>query len=100
MRLYAVLPAVIALLQRERKVTYWALKHDFDFDDGFLALIRDELLFKGLARDEQGKGLVWVGELPSQTQPLVRTERLELPTTSPTMATSCAAHFASASPSQ
>ncbi|MGH8065231.1 MAG: adenylate/guanylate cyclase domain-containing protein [Candidatus Entotheonellia bacterium] len=61
MRLYAVLPAVIALLQREGRVTYRALQRDFGFDAAFLDDLRYELLFKRMAIDEDGKGLVWTG---------------------------------------
>ena len=64
MRLYAILPAVIALLQHEGKITYQALKHEFEFDDDFLALVRNELIFKGIALDDQGLGLVGIGEGP------------------------------------
>ena len=62
MRLYAVLPAVIELLKREGRVTYLALKQDFDFDDAFLELVREELIFKGMARDEKGRGLIWIDD--------------------------------------
>ena len=69
MRLYAVLPAVIALLQREGRVTYLALKQEFDFDDAFLELVREELIFKGMARDEKGGGLIWIDHGPLDIAP-------------------------------
>lgn len=69
MRLYAVLPAVIALLQHEGRVTYLALKQEFDFDDAFLELVRKELIFKGMARDEKGQGLIWVYDGPLHIPP-------------------------------
>jgi class 3 adenylate cyclase/predicted ATPase len=73
MRLYAVLPAVIALLQREGRVTYLALKQEFDFDDAFLELVREELIFKGMARDEKGRGLIWIDHGPLDIAPAVAT---------------------------
>ena len=73
MRLYSVLPAVVALLQREKRVTYLALKQDFDFDDSFVELVRDELIFKGMARDEKGRGLIWIGDGHLPTAPAVAT---------------------------
>ena len=55
-----VLAAVGALLQREGRITYWALKQTFGFDDAFLEGIREELvLAKQVASDEDGKVLVW-----------------------------------------
>src|SRR5262245_19405948 len=67
---YGILPLVIALLQREGRVTYWALQQQFGFDTAFVTGLRDELLFKGLAMDEGGKGLVWTGG-PSAGAPIV-----------------------------
>src|SRR5262245_46113452 len=77
---------VIALLQREGRVTYRALKRHFDLDDDYLADLTAELIeAKRLAVDEDGKVLVWTGgagseELenrrtgvaPSSPQPLTR----------------------------
>lgn len=57
-RLYVVLPAVIGLLQSEKRVSYGALKQIFGFDERLLREVRAELLFKRLAIDEEGKGLV------------------------------------------
>ncbi len=71
MRLYAVLPAVIALLQREGRVTYLALKQEFDFDDAFLELVREELIFKGMVRDEKGRGLIWIDDGSLRIAPTV-----------------------------
>ncbi len=62
MQFFHVLSAVIAVLQREGRVTYWALKQEFGFDDAFLEGLREELIFaKGVAQDEVGKVLVWTG---------------------------------------
>src|SRR5262245_39617136 len=61
--LWAVLPVVASLLQREGRVTYQALKRELSCDDAFLASLCEELIFaKRVARDEDGKVLVWIGE--------------------------------------
>jgi len=64
--LWAVLPLVVSLLQREGRVTYRALKREFGCDEAFLADLREELvLAKQVAiDDEEGKVLVWVGAPP------------------------------------
>ena len=51
-----------ALLQREQRVTYRTLRHVFGVDDACLRAVRDELLFRQLAREEDDQGLVWTGE--------------------------------------
>ena len=61
-QLEAVLVAVMALLQRERRVTYRSLRYAFGVDDACLHAVRDELRFRRLAREEDGQGLVWTGE--------------------------------------
>jgi class 3 adenylate cyclase/predicted ATPase len=58
-RFHAVLPAAMVLLQREGRITYPTLKQIFGLDDAFLEALREELVFKQVARDDQGKGLVW-----------------------------------------
>ena len=61
-RVYAVLPALIAFLQREGRVSYRALAHVFNGDRAFLDAAREELTFRRLARDEDGQGLVWMAD--------------------------------------
>ena len=61
-RVYAALPALIAFLQREGRVSYRALAHIFNGDQAFLDAAREELTFRRLARDEQGQGLVWMAD--------------------------------------
>lgn len=53
-----LLPAVILLLQHDRRVTYRTLKAVFALDDRLLADLRRELAFKHFAVDEDGTGLV------------------------------------------
>jgi class 3 adenylate cyclase/predicted ATPase len=61
-QLYNVFLAVKALLQREQRVTYRTLRHVFGVDDACLRAVRDELLFRQLAREEDDQGLVWAGQ--------------------------------------
>ena len=71
--LWEMLPEVTALLQREGRVTYRALRRRLDCDDAFFEDLREELLFKKLAVDEDEKGLVWIGghdgDVPDPSQP-------------------------------
>jgi predicted ATPase len=60
-RLSAIVPAVIGLLQREGRVSYWSLAETFGFDQALMKGVKQELLFKRVAYDEQGNGLVWIG---------------------------------------
>ena len=60
-----VLTQVRELLERERRVSYRALKRRFSLDDDYLEDIKDELIkAKQLARDEDGAVLVWGGTTP------------------------------------
>ncbi len=45
-RVYAALPALIAFLQREGRVSYRALAHVFNGDGAFLDAAREELTFR------------------------------------------------------
>jgi hypothetical protein len=58
-----VLAQVIDWLKRERRVSYRALKRQFDLDDDFMEDLKDALLFAHPVVDEDGRGLVWTGEL-------------------------------------
>ena len=63
---HTVLLAVMALLQREQRVTYRTLRYAFGVDEACLHAVRDELRFRQLAREEDGQGLVWTGADPPQ----------------------------------
>lgn len=57
-----ILSQVLALLQREGRVSYRALKRRFGLDDDYLEDLKAELIkAKQLARDEEGAVLVWTG---------------------------------------
>jgi hypothetical protein len=70
-RFYAVLPAIIAFLQREERVTYRTLKHVFGLNDGILTDICEELHLRHLAIDEGGKVLVWTGKTQPNVTPAI-----------------------------
>jgi class 3 adenylate cyclase/tetratricopeptide (TPR) repeat protein len=58
-----ILEHTIALLQRQGRVSYGALKRRFKLDDDYLADLKTELIeAQRLAADENGTILVWVGE--------------------------------------
>src|SRR5215475_2629030 len=64
MDFYEVLERVLALLQRHRRVSYRALKVQFELDDDRLDLLKEELLYAQYPiADDSGRGLVWTGEL-------------------------------------
>jgi class 3 adenylate cyclase/predicted ATPase len=65
MRFCGIVTLTIALLQREGRITYRTLKRGFELDDASLEDLRRELIFRHLARDEAGEGLVWIGEVPA-----------------------------------
>src|SRR5215475_14951955 len=79
MRVYGILTLVMALLQRERRVSYWALKQEFGLDDAFIEGLKQELIVaKCVAIDEGGQVLVWTGEvLPPATPAVVQSTSIE-----------------------
>src|SRR5262249_3460954 len=93
---HVLLPEVRAVLQRDRRVTYRTLTYRFSLDQRLLEALRRELLFQEVARDEQGEGLVWTGEV---TRPLLITEtdtRANGPTALPEVLDTDVPHDASA----
>jgi predicted ATPase/class 3 adenylate cyclase len=66
-----VLLAVIALLQREQRVTYRTLTYLFGLDEALLEEVRDELTLRQVAHEEHGKVLVWTGAAPPVLPPAV-----------------------------
>ena len=54
------------LLQREQRVSYRGLKRRFSLDDDLLEDLKEELIgAKRVARDEDGRFLIWVGDAAS-----------------------------------
>jgi class 3 adenylate cyclase len=59
-----ILAQVLALLQREKRVSYRALKRRFDLDDDYLEDVKEEFIYaKKLAVDEENRVLVWTGNV-------------------------------------
>ena len=51
------------MLQRRGRVSYRALKVQFQLDDALLEILKDEIVeVHQLARDQEGKMLVWTGD--------------------------------------
>src|SRR4030095_14238906 len=85
MEFEAILEQTIALLQRQGRISYGALKRRFQLDHAYLEDLKVELIeAQQLARDENGRILVWVGETVSQPParndqspqaPLIHVER-------------------------
>ena len=70
MNFYSVVDQAIALLRQRGRVTYRALKRQFDLDDEALADLTEELIYgQQLAADEDGRVLVWTGDLSMVTEP-------------------------------
>ena len=56
-----ILEQTIALLQHQGRISYGALKRRFGLDDSYLEDLKIELIeAQQLARDENGRILVWV----------------------------------------
>ena len=65
-----LLDQAIALLQRRGRLTYRALKRQFDLDDNSLEDLKAELIQgQRLAVDEDGAVLVWTGGTTSVIAP-------------------------------
>jgi hypothetical protein len=58
-----ILDQAISLLKRRGRLTYGALKRQFQLDDEYLADLTAELINgQRVAVDEDGKVLVWAGD--------------------------------------
>jgi TOMM system kinase/cyclase fusion protein len=56
----AILEQVLALVQRQGRVSYRAIARRFNVEDAYLADLREEILFAyPHIREEEGRGLVW-----------------------------------------
>src|SRR5215470_1829006 len=78
MKFDEILEQVITLLQRQRRVSYRALKRRFDLDEDYLEDVKVELIkAQHLAVDEDGEILVWVGHsggVPLSASPPLQAE--------------------------
>src|SRR5499426_4083564 len=77
-----ILEQVIALLKRQRRVSYRALKMRFDLDDEYLEVLKEELIdAQRIATDEDGRILVWTGQaegVPLSASPSLQVEQQRL----------------------
>jgi hypothetical protein len=63
MDFYEVLDQIIVLLQQRGRVSYQALKRQFNLDDAYIDDLKVELIdAQQVARDDNGRVLVWLGE--------------------------------------
>jgi len=75
-----ILTQVLDLLQRERRLSYRALKVRFGLDDDHLEALKDEIIeAKQLAGDEKGRVLVWTGDLASSPPPAATPTSARVP---------------------
>ena len=62
MKFSEIVNQAVVLLQESGRITYRALKLEFDLNDEQLDVLKDELIVaRELAADKDGKMLVWTG---------------------------------------
>jgi class 3 adenylate cyclase len=82
-----LLAQVLELLQREKRLSYRALKVRFALDDDHLEALKEEIIeAKQLAVDEHGRVLVWTGSAASPPTPAPASERTPRTYTPPYLA--------------
>jgi class 3 adenylate cyclase len=65
-----VLAQIIEVLQREKPISYRALKRRFALDDTYLDYMKEEIIYaKRLALDEDSRVLVWIGDATASLLP-------------------------------
>src|SRR5262245_11464531 len=70
-----VLDQVLEMLQRRGRVSYRALKRQFDLDDAYLADLKAEIVeVHQLAVDQDGTMLVWTGADAEPTSSVQRAQ--------------------------
>src|SRR5215813_14167849 len=84
MDFYAVLDQVVALLRQRQRVTYRALKVQFQLDDEALEALKEELVYgQRVAAEDGAHVLVWTGgtssaPTPASAVPLPATPEVSL----------------------
>src|SRR2546427_10383 len=77
-----ILDQAIAMLQRRGRLTYGALKRQFQLDDAYVEDVKAELIEgQRVAVDEDGRVLVWTGD--ASTAPTVSSKPVEAPVSAP-----------------
>ena len=70
MDFYEVLDQVIDILRSRGRMSYRALKRQFDLDDDYIEDLKEELIYsQRLAVDEDGRVLVWLGASAPKLEP-------------------------------
>ena len=87
-----ILDQVIDLLKRQGRVSYPALKIRFSLDDEYLEALKAELLYVHPVRDDEGRGLVWAGNVEG-TMATPAPPPQSTPHASDTRATVCPANL-------
>jgi predicted ATPase/class 3 adenylate cyclase len=79
-----VFDLVLEMLQRRGRVSYRALKRQFDLDDAYLADLKAEIIdVHQLAVDHDGAMLVWTGAAQASTTPTATSPQSAQPQTPP-----------------
>src|ERR671930_45845 len=91
MDFYAVLDQAVELLRQRGRVTYRALKLQFQLDDDQLEALKDELLYAHPeVADDAGRGLIWTGTReatpPAAAAPTLAPDQAPLTYTPPHLA--------------
>src|SRR5437588_4874755 len=60
-----ILEQVLALLKRQGRVSYPALKIRYNLEEDFLEALKTELLYVHPVVDDEGRGLIWSGDTVS-----------------------------------
>ena len=84
MDFYTVLDQAVDLLRQRGRVTYRALKLQFQLDDDQLEALKDELLYAlPEVADDAGRGLLWAGAPEAVPPPAAAPPRTERPSLHP-----------------
>ena len=71
MEFYDVVGHVLELLQRQKRVSYRALKLQFRIDDDYIEDVKEELLYAHQSSVQtDDRGLIWTGDKVSDETPI------------------------------
>ena len=74
-----VLDQAIEMLQRRGRLSYRALKRQFDLDDDYLEDLKDAILYAHQQVVDDGRGLVWIGGVEAPPTPAPQPPVVALP---------------------
>ena len=81
MEFYDVLDQVVELLRSRDRMSYRALKRQYDVDDAFIEDIKNEIIYSQPQVAEDGdRGLMWRGETEAEPQSTPTHPRADAPT--------------------